>query len=103
MPEVNTSFTEVLELQAIGHFLHCKSGLEEQEADAFHELECIDLVVEKSLFSPHASHQNILVFKQQWEGPQDDMDSSLQQLLLCVVSDHFLVSSDVMHNRDGLQ
>ncbi len=78
----NKTLTVVLQFQTIGYFLDSEAGFEEEERDGLHELKSVDLVSEKSLFSPHCAHEQVLVFEEQRKHAHQNVDCPFAQLPL---------------------
>lgn len=55
---------------------NCEAWLEEEDGECVHEHKGVDLIVEKALFVPHGAHKELLVFEDQRQHTDQDVDGT---------------------------
>lgn len=97
------SLTVVVELEAGRDLLDREARLEEQQGDALHEFDAVDLVAKERLLEPHAPLKQLLVLEQERQGPNENVDGTFENLSLSVVANHLLLRREIMHGLNRLK
>lgn len=82
--------------------LYGKSFFEKEHTDWLHHVDSIDLGIEKGLFAPHASNEEILFFKKQREYPVQYVNGSFYFLYEIFVLKDLVLCSRVVHDFNAL-
>ncbi len=77
--------------------LNGESWFEQEYGYTLHHLDSIYLVTKERLLSPHAPQKKVLIFEEDWERTDKQVNTSTQGLTLTIISDCPLLYCDLMH------